>query len=545
MGRHMSPRALLVVGLTLYWPMLRGNFFLTPLLWRGTGAYVDLVYAGIALLSFAIAAAPRARRAIAFDDGRVCLVCGLACSTSLILCHALESGASADGSGTPAVLLTSLTALSAAMLVATFVLSSLGWGFALSAADTRGHASRDIALSFLLSFGVTIGATTTGTDFALALLLPALASASLRAQRSLRHMALRDTDRPMGSPSDNGASASDRIGGADAVYVRHAPSSRASWASRGFLSMPTLVLVAVFTIAVSALVGISNEPRTAFDDGGVIRWLTSVAFAGALLVAVKLGKGGPMGTLSSMCLVLFSLLAGAFLTLLFNGVAGELGSSLVVTGRRALWPLILSLLVAYAPKLSEDADATILFALFFSGLHGISRLVTSLVRSLVSIGASSTDLVNVTALVCLLALVLAGLVIVIVFTASNAAQIDMARSSGAQIAPGGETAPEHFGGDGGETLTSKATEAAPVSGGTTRREACAQLGREYLLTDREVDVLEWLSEGNTVAFIAQEHGMAQNTVRTHSKAIYRKIGLHSKQDVINLVTERMRSRTRA
>ena len=45
--------------------------------------------------------------------------------------------------------------------------------------------------------------------------------------------------------------------------------------------------------------------------------------------------------------------------------------------------------------------------------------------------------------------------------------------------------------------------------------------------------------GYTVARIAQERGVTENTVRTHTKGLYRKLDVHSKQEVIELVAARM------
>lgn len=69
--------------------------------------------------------------------------------------------------------------------------------------------------------------------------------------------------------------------------------------------------------------------------------------------------------------------------------------------------------------------------------------------------------------------------------------------------------------------------------------ACQSLAEELGLTERERDVLGLVSMGYTVQRIAEERGVSQNTVRTHTKGLYRKLNIHTKQEAIELVNARM------
>ena len=61
-----------------------------------------------------------------------------------------------------------------------------------------------------------------------------------------------------------------------------------------------------------------------------------------------------------------------------------------------------------------------------------------------------------------------------------------------------------------------------------------------LLTAREADVLELLQEGATNAQIAQALSIGLETVRTHARNIYRKLGISSRRDLAKLqATETM------
>jgi DNA-binding NarL/FixJ family response regulator len=55
-----------------------------------------------------------------------------------------------------------------------------------------------------------------------------------------------------------------------------------------------------------------------------------------------------------------------------------------------------------------------------------------------------------------------------------------------------------------------------------------------LLTPREADVLELLQEGSTNARIAQSLSIGVETVRTHARHIYRKLGISSRRDLARL-----------
>jgi two-component system nitrate/nitrite response regulator NarL len=55
-----------------------------------------------------------------------------------------------------------------------------------------------------------------------------------------------------------------------------------------------------------------------------------------------------------------------------------------------------------------------------------------------------------------------------------------------------------------------------------------------LLTPREADVLELLQEGSTNAQIAQSLSIGLETVRTHARNIYRKLGIGSRRDLARL-----------
>lgn len=64
---------------------------------------------------------------------------------------------------------------------------------------------------------------------------------------------------------------------------------------------------------------------------------------------------------------------------------------------------------------------------------------------------------------------------------------------------------------------------------------CERLGQEHSLTAREIEVLQMLVKGRSKSYIAETLFISENTVRSHSKHIYQKLDVHSKQEVLDLL----------
>ena len=63
---------------------------------------------------------------------------------------------------------------------------------------------------------------------------------------------------------------------------------------------------------------------------------------------------------------------------------------------------------------------------------------------------------------------------------------------------------------------------------------CVAIARDYNLTNREFDVLVRLAHGRSGAYIAQELTLSENTVKGHAKRLYAKLGVHTRQELINM-----------
>lgn len=69
-------------------------------------------------------------------------------------------------------------------------------------------------------------------------------------------------------------------------------------------------------------------------------------------------------------------------------------------------------------------------------------------------------------------------------------------------------------------------------------EACAGLASRHSLTPREREVLSLLARGRTAAYIGRSLGIAPDTAKTHIRSIYRKMDIHTQQELIDLIEGR-------
>ena len=71
--------------------------------------------------------------------------------------------------------------------------------------------------------------------------------------------------------------------------------------------------------------------------------------------------------------------------------------------------------------------------------------------------------------------------------------------------------------------------------GDTAGLAASALGQEYGLTHRETQICLLLAQGRTSPYISSELLIGVNTVNTHKRRIYQKLGVHDKQELIDMV----------
>ncbi len=89
-----------------------------------------------------------------------------------------------------------------------------------------------------------------------------------------------------------------------------------------------------------------------------------------------------------------------------------------------------------------------------------------------------------------------------------------------------------------EPLPTPAAQPAPSRDEMLER-ACDALASERGLTEREREVLGMLARGHNGYHIRDELTLSYNTVKTHVKRIYRKLDVHSQQELIDLAESRL------
>ncbi|MGV8083044.1 MAG: response regulator transcription factor [Coriobacteriia bacterium] len=71
--------------------------------------------------------------------------------------------------------------------------------------------------------------------------------------------------------------------------------------------------------------------------------------------------------------------------------------------------------------------------------------------------------------------------------------------------------------------------------------ACRLISHEYNLTMREAEILVLLAKGRNRALISETLVVSVETIRTHTANLYRKLGIHSHQELIDLVESRVQT----
>lgn len=79
-------------------------------------------------------------------------------------------------------------------------------------------------------------------------------------------------------------------------------------------------------------------------------------------------------------------------------------------------------------------------------------------------------------------------------------------------------------------------EAAEMGATSAEVEArIATLGAEKNLTATEMSIALLLARGRNRAFIATKLGYSQNTIRNYTRSLYQKLGIHSKQELLDIL----------
>lgn len=66
---------------------------------------------------------------------------------------------------------------------------------------------------------------------------------------------------------------------------------------------------------------------------------------------------------------------------------------------------------------------------------------------------------------------------------------------------------------------------------------CREIAAAHGLTERETEIFTLLARGRDVTYIEQELFISRNTVNTHRKNVYRKLDIHTQQELLSLIED--------
>lgn len=68
--------------------------------------------------------------------------------------------------------------------------------------------------------------------------------------------------------------------------------------------------------------------------------------------------------------------------------------------------------------------------------------------------------------------------------------------------------------------------------------ACQQLAKQFTLSARESEVLGLLAQGKTRAEISNDLTLSEETIKTHMRHLYQKLGVHSRKELDHMIAKR-------
>ena len=477
----MKARLTLIAGLALYWPLLTGQrVAIQSYASTETMARVlAIVYFGvIAVIALLLATLFRNRVSHILAYKRPILTIGIASSTFLL------PGALAPSSVNA---VTATICLTPAILCSalSFCVLQMAWGSA-SLSPGYEHARKTFAVDAVLSFVLGYALLSIGLDAA----TRATSSDTFRRVVQAFYPTLSST--LLFLFPNSGIPRSDQ--------ESHRLCSSQSVAK--LLAISLFIMLASVLISIFASISSSSDYVT---NSGCL--LCSALFIPLVYVSERY----PRLRLIAWGSVLLLVFSGATVALVAEESVFDAGYDFIIVGRLVIWTMLWIVTVETAKR--EHRDPALLVCIFCVGMRGISCVLTDSLKLVPSIAVIPDSDFNPIVLIVELLLVACSFV-VIGLTASFPIQ--------------------H-----GENMAEAQPPEALAE--TTRHAVCLDLAEEYGLTEREAVTLEYLSLGNTMQRIADAQYVSQNTVRTHTKSIYRKMGRHSKQEVIDLVNNRLRS----
>lgn len=300
------------------------------------------------------------------------------------------------------------------------------------------------------------------------------------------------------------------------------------------------VLIGVVGILHTSLLGSSSEHIV----GDVSMWMPlAVATAITAFIAVLMVRRPNPATIYKICfpcmLLILSLLP------FFGEVLGSFTGLVMITCYDICGMVFLLFIVEQARRLQFSSYLLSAFYMGGSSLFLFIGLAIGLV-----LGALSVDFgLSILTLLAFAAIYPLSLVLILGLRRGRtpAAPADSApqpAAVGQSVAGQGEVPPVA-----GQPTAGQPAAAQPVAGQPTAGQPVAppaedamlaclgRLAKQASLTRREEEIFSYLARGRSAKYIAEQLVISENTVWAHIKNIYAKLGIHTKQELMNKVDE--------
>ena len=256
-----------------------------------------------------------------------------------------------------------------------------------------------------------------------------------------------------------------------------------------------------------------------------------VVGAVASLVALRFrwGKRGASLPIPVLFRILFPLVATLLLAL---SVGGEQLGQAAGAAVFAVWGLMSALMIPACIDAARRTGlrAAAVYGLFAGVVYAVFAAATSIGLRLFAAGGgfgATTTLVAT---------------LLVLYVLAMAFALVQRRSAGdAPGAAADDGDGEGVGGVSGEGAVDGREAIAEAAGSAVTPDPierrCRVLACERGLSPRETEVLVAFAHGRNVTYLAERLCLSPNTIRSHSKTLYTKLDVHSKQELLNLVDQ--------
>lgn len=299
---------------------------------------------------------------------------------------------------------------------------------------------------------------------------------------------------------------------ASTIEVLAISSFEISRSERRFL-IASIVLMLTMPLSHILLIGIPSFAEMSFSNDTREATLLVISLCAAILAAVRSCNVVKAITAQHLWFALFGVIGGTCLGLLLSNSSDAFTASAAINTTSTLWSL--SFMLLYFSLLLFCYESSVNPALIFGLMFFVPQCIDIATKhfeftadALPLIHLSTLDQGVLTALLVIVTLLALSLLLA-AFGSSNALK----------------------------TLVNSNpfVETAALSEADPRKERALDIAARHGLTSREQDILLLLlSQGHSAARIGELLYISAATVQTHTKHIYAKLGVHSRQEIIDL-----------